>query len=411
MHLMKEVRFLHEIDDNALAEVGGKALGLARLARAGLPVPEGFCIGTTAQRRILSAIPSTDAELAAAVEAAYRQLGEGMVAVRSSATSEDGAITSFAGQQETILGVTGSAAVMDAVRRCWESLRSERALAYRRRQGIDDAELAMAVVVQRLISAEVSGVLFTRDPLDPEGKRMLVEASWGLGETIVSGRVSPDRYWLEFDTGEVLQQEISVKKHMTTPHGPSEVSTEKQAQPCLNQAQLKLLTELGRKVEALEGQPRDIEWAYADGRFWLLQARPITAITAKERETLRQEEIARLKERAAPEGTVWSRFNLSEILPEPTPMTWAMVSRFMSGRGGLGQMYRDLGFEPDPALDEIGIYDLVCGRPYCNLTRSPRMQFAFLPFEHSFEALKASPQKALYPQPTFNPTSAWRISA
>src|SRR5262249_4898070 len=105
-----------------------------------------------------------------------------------------------------------------------------------------------------------------------------------------------------------------------------------------------------------------------------------------------------------------ARFNLSEILPEPTPMTWAIVRQFMSGRGGFGQMYHDLGFDPDPALDEIGMFDLICGRPYCNLSREPRMQDKNLPFEHNFQTLKREPSKAIYPQASFNPRRAgWRF--
>ncbi len=125
---------------------------------------------------------------------------------------------------------------------------------------------------------------------------------------------------------------------------------------------------------------------------------------------MRREEMAALASKADPGGTVWSRFNLSEILPDPTPMTWAIVRRFMSGRGGFGLMYRDLGFDPDPALDEEGTYDLVCGRPYCNLSREPRMQYRTMPFEHPFTALKSNPQKALYPQAILNPArGGWRF--
>src|SRR5205823_641967 len=131
--------------------------------------------------------------------------------------------------------------------------------------------------------------------------------------------------------------------------------------------------------------------------------RTITAAGAAEREQVRQEEMAALRQLTAPDGTVWSRFNLSEILPDATPMTWAIVRRFLSGRGGLGQMYRDLGFDPDPALDDMGIYDLICGRPYCNLSREPRLQYRWLPFEHMFAQLKANPAKALYPEPVLNP--------
>src|SRR5438046_162937 len=127
-------------------------------------------------------------------------------------------------------------------------------------------------------------------------------------------------------------------------------------------------------------------------------------------EDLRCEEIGALEALASTEGTVWSRYNLAEVLPEPTPMTWAIVRRFMSGKGGFGQMYRDLGFDPDPALDDEGIFDLICGRPHCNLSREPRMQYRRLPFEHNFAALKLNPHKALYPQPILNPSrGGWRF--
>jgi pyruvate,water dikinase len=144
-----------------------------------------------------------------------------------------------------------------------------------------------------------------------------------------------------------------------------------------------------------------------------LQARPIKGLERlqdSERERVRLEEIAALAARAEPDGTVWSRYNLAEVLPEPTPMTWAIVRRFMSGRGGYGLMYCDLGFDPDPALDEEGIFDLICGRPYCNLSREPRMHYRRLPFQHPFAALKADPQKALYPRPVIDPARAgWRF--
>src|SRR5207249_8280567 len=139
----------------------------------------------------------------------------------------------------------------------------------------------------------------------------------------------------------------------------------------------------------------DVEWGLSAGQFYLLQARGIKlsaavapTIDPAARAQVLQEEIAALRAKASPDGSVWSRFNLCEILPEPTPMTWAIVRRFMSGRGGFGLMYRDLGFDPDPALDEEGVYDLVCGRPYCNLSREPRLHFHRLPFEHNSAALK-----------------------
>jgi pyruvate,water dikinase len=189
---------------------------------------------------------------------------------------------------------------------------------------------------------------------------------------------------------------------MVTGDGACVVPVEKQAVACLDDGRLAELAELGRKVEAFYGAPRDIEWAYAEGRFWLLQARPITVAGAADREQVRREEIAALRHRAEPEGTVWARFNLSEVLPEPTPMTWAVVRRFMSGRGGFGQMYRDLGFDPDPCLDDDGFFDLVCGRPYCNLSREARTHYRTIPFEYPFAELKAAPHKALYATPRIN---------
>jgi pyruvate,water dikinase len=402
---MDILRF-EEIQASDVEQVGGKGLSLGLMAQAGLPVPGGFCLSSAVHRRQRGQSMSLSPELAAQVGAAYQAIGGGPVAVRSSATAEDGAAASFAGQQETYLGLNGAEAVCDAIQRCWASLDSERARAYRRQQGMDDTSLAMAVVVQQLVDAEVAGVLFTRNPLDPEGRTMLVEASWGLGESVVSGRVMPDRFQLDHDTGRVVEQQIATKTQMQTGAGLVAVSGERQSQACLDAQQLAALAALGRQVEEFYKGPRDVEWALAGGKFWLLQARPITTADAAEREAVRRSMIAALQARAEPTGTVWSRFNLSEILPDPTPMTWAIVRRFMSGQGGFGLMFRDLGFDPDPALDEEGIFDLVCGRPYCNLSREARLHFCRLPYEHSFAALKANPSKALYPQPIINPSRA-----
>jgi pyruvate,water dikinase len=309
---------------------------------------------------------------------------------------EDGAGASFAGQYETFLGVVGVPGVLDAIARCWASLESERVTAYRRRQGVAESNLAMAVVVQRLVPAEVSGVLFTRDPCDPEGHAMLVEASEGPGDSVVAGRVMPAQYRLDRNSGAVRDRHDS--------------RTERLGGPWLKDECLAELAKLGRRLEEVFGGPCDVEWAWANGRFWLLQARPITAGSAADRELLRRGEIATLTALAAPGGTVWSRCNLAEVLPEPTPMTWAIVRRLVSGRGGLGRMYRDLGFEPDAGLDDEGCYDLICGRPYCNLFREPGMYAQGLPLVHSFASLKSSPQNALAPRAVLDPAGAgWKF--
>ena len=401
---MRDVLHFGEITDADAGRVGGKGLSLARLAAAGLPVPPGFVATTDAYRRLRDGTDGRgDHDFNGAVREAYQQLGGGPVAVRSSATAEDTADTSFAGQQETILGVEGDGPLLQAIGRCWASLHTDRAKAYRERQGVDAAGLAMAVVVQRLVPAEVAGVLFTRDPTDPVGRRMLAEASWGLGEAVVSGRVTPDRFQLDRDTGAVLDRRLGAKSVRVTAAGEEHVPPELQQQLCLSDTALSQLAELGRRVEAFYGDPRDVEWAFADGRFHLLQARPITVAGAAEREEVRQAVIAELRREADPAGTVWVRYNLSEVLPAPTPMTWAVVQRLLAADGGFGAMNRDLGANPDPTLGSRGGFDLVAGRPMANLSRLPRMQFADPPFEYPFAAYKADPRKALDPKPVLNP--------
>ncbi|MFQ3650579.1 MAG: PEP/pyruvate-binding domain-containing protein [Gemmataceae bacterium] len=395
---MSDLISLDAIGPDDLPLVGGKALSLGLMLRAGLPVPPGFCLTTEAYRR-----GQLDE---AAVIAAYRALGAGPVAVRSSATAEDGEVSSFAGQQETYLGIEGEEALLQAIAACWASLQGDRAVAYRRSQGLEEGNLAMAVVVQRLIAAEVAGVLFTRDPLSAE-PRMLVEASWGLGESVVGGHVVPDRFTLDPASGTVVASQRGQKTVERLGNQQRPVSAERRAMLCLTPQQLQELAALGRAIEQYFAAPRDVEWAWADGRFWLLQARPITATGVAEREQVRQEEIAALWAKASPRGTVWARFNLSEILPEPTPLTWALVSRFlMSSSGGFGQMYRDLGYRPAAALDHQGVYDLVCDRPYCNLSREPLLHHDRLPLVHPLAELKADPRRAMYPTPQLDVWSA-----
>jgi pyruvate,water dikinase len=307
---------------------------------------------------------------------------------------------------------------IDAVFGSWNN---ERAITYRKHHGIAGL-LGTAVNVQMMCPSEVSGVMFTANPVNPALEQVIIESSYGLGESIVLGKVTPDHFVLDKRSGKVLERTISVKDHVIATlaqDGRAQAGARDMAS--LDDLQLAELMRLGLQVEEYFQRPSDIEWALSQGQFYLLQARAIKGVAghggkgepsagADERERVRREEIAALAARAEPGGTVWSRYNLAEILPEPTPMTWAIVRRFMSGRGGFGLMYRDLGFDPDPALDEEGIYDLVCGRPYCNLSWEPRMQFRQVPFEHPFAALKADPQKALYPQPVLNASrGGWRF--
>jgi pyruvate,water dikinase len=219
----------------------------------------------------------------------------------------------------------------------------------------------------------------------------------------VSGRVQPDRFTLDHETGAILSRALGSKAVRVVAGVEEHVPPVLQQQFCLSDNALPKLAELGRKVEAFYGDARDVEWAYAGGTFHLLQARPITVASAAEREQVRQAVIADLKAKADARGTVWVRYNLSEVLPEPTPMTWAVVQRLLAADGGFGAMNRDLGAKPDPSLGSLSGFDLVAGRPMANLSRLPRMQFANPPFEYPLGEYKKNPNKALDPKPALNP--------
>lgn len=408
---MQFIRHLSEIDETDLPTVGGKGLNLGKLTSAGFQVPKGFCVTTDAYRFSVQNLSkqSADAikelvlapELIAEIQAARKKLRTATVAVRSSATAEDLAEASFAGQQDTFLNVA-SDELLDAIKGCWASLWSERAIAYRQTQGISDEGLAMAVVIQEMCEADVSGVLFTVSPFNADVA--IVESNWGLGESVVSGAITPDSFHVSRETGAVLEKNVATKREMVTAAGVGEVLPAQQDVPSLTDVQLKELTQLGRRVETFYGQPMDVEWALADKQFVLLQARHITVrdtaskVQKETLEKLRQEEIQILAARAEAHGTVWCHHNLAEVLPAPLPMTWAIVKEFMSGSGGLGKAYRGLGFHPSQRVDNEGTLDLICGRVYVNLNREAELQFDGFPFAHDFNALKQNPQQAMYAQ-------------
>ncbi|HEY5787664.1 MAG TPA: PEP/pyruvate-binding domain-containing protein [Microlunatus sp.] len=303
---------LSDIGPDDLSEVGGKALNLGRMLRADLPVPPGFCVTTPAYRRVVGdrltesivavtasvrtghdrlaaqlrqivlSAPVPD-DLAADITARYRSLGDDVpVAVRSSATAEDLPGASFAGQQDTYLNVVGAEAVLDATRRCWASLWTERAVSYRITQGIDHAEVSLAVVVQRMIDAEVAGVMFTANPVTGNRRQLVVDASPGLGESVVSGAVNPDRFVLDGATGAVVEVTVGDKRtavRSVAGGGTRTVDADASAEPCLTPAQLRSLTDLAAAVAAVYDTPQDTEWAVdTDGTAWLTQARAITTL-------------------------------------------------------------------------------------------------------------------------------------
>ena len=267
------VRSLDELTAADLPEAGGKGANLGELRRAGFSVPDGFVLTTAAYRLAASAAgvepdqpasarlrlqaSEVPAAIVDAVRVSYRELGAPLVAVRSSATAEDLPSASFAGQQDTFLSVADESALIGAVRRCWASLWTDRAVAYRASQQIPLGELSLAVVVQRMVEAQIAGVLFTADPITGRRKRATIEAVRGLGEQLVSGAVNPDHFVVNTPSGAVLERRGDI----------------------LSDTQLRELAALGARIEEHFGRPQDIEWAIdTDGRLWIVQSRDITTL-------------------------------------------------------------------------------------------------------------------------------------
>ncbi|MGC0238734.1 PEP/pyruvate-binding domain-containing protein [Arthrobacter sp. SD76] len=379
------VRDLSSLDTGMLDLAGGKAANLGELMSAGLPVPDGFCLTTEAYRRATGAPASLlpglayvqaalkpepgagpvdpsaladlaagarsailaapiPADIAAAVEQAYRGLGHDVpVAVRSSATAEDLPFASFAGQQDTYLNVVGVAPVLEAVRKCWASLWTDRATTYRAGLGIDPAGVALAVAVQRMVEAETAGVMFTANPLTGRRGHAVIDASPGLGEAVVSGAVNPDHYVVDALTGRVLERKPGDKKVVVraVPGGGTRTleAPDAAAGECLDDAQAAALARLGRQAEQYFGAPQDIEWAIdGSGTLWLTQSRPITTLYP-------------VPQRAGAQGGTGTRvylcFSLAQGLTRPiTPMGRAAFRLIASSVAQAARFH-----VPDPRRD------------------------------------------------------------
>lgn len=333
----------------SLSTLGGKGCSLARLLRAGFPVPDGFHVTTSAYRTFIAendlasriiALAKPVARrgrlsfdeaseqirglivaaripdrVAAEIVASYTALSAGAVAVRSSATAEDLPDLSFAGQQDTYLNVSGIEELLDAVRRCWASLWTARAIGYRHQMALTPDEISMAVVVQRMVPADVAGVLFTANPATGARTEMIVNASYGLGEAIVSGQVTPDTYVVDRASLAVRESVVGAKQQMIVADGANgtrieDVGLARQGVSSLDQAQLDALVHLAVDVEKhFDGLPQDVEWLFAEGKLWLLQSRPITRLPPPPLTDVRWE---------PPEpGAYLGRSQLVEHIPDP----------------------------------------------------------------------------------------------
>jgi pyruvate,water dikinase len=389
-------------DPSATVElVGGKGASLARLAAAKLPVPPGFHLTTDAYRRfvdehglqeqILALAATANSEqpeqleqasreitrlftqselpsdIADAIGQAYRDLGgdDVSVAVRSSATAEDLPGMSFAGQQESYLNMRGPNMVFAAVKRCWASLWTARALSYRTRYGIAPQDVSLAVVVQQLIPAQAAGVLFTANPLTGARDQLLINAAWGLGESLVGGQVTPDTLIVERTSGKLISQTISEKSVMTvlTPDGTQQeaVPEDLRKRPVLNPTQVAELVHLGERIAELYARPMDIEWTLHEGRFWLVQARPITTLDVQTPEMEEWND-------SLSGNYLWTCANLGEAVPDVmTPCTWSLIQIFMAKT--LGPLFHlDASYPP---IGNIG------GRFYMNMSLNMSVSAAF----------------------------------
>jgi pyruvate,water dikinase len=352
----------HPAQTLSLARGGGKAVNLVRLAARGFPVPPGFVATTAAYDAVVAAnglgavvatelrtVHPTDpdslerassliraafeaatvpTDIVAAIRTALATLGDGPVAVRSSATAEDLADASFAGQQDTYLNILGPDAVLDAVLRCWGSLWTARAIGYRVRAGIAHDDVSLAVVVQRQIASDASGVAFTADPLSGRRDRVVIDATLGLGEALVSGQVDPDHYVCTH-SGRVLEETPGDKAVVTVglPGGGTETRERSGHAWALDDEQASGVARLAVAVDQEYGFPQDIEWAIADGTLWLLQARAITSLYELPEDINTPDELG-----------MWGSFGAFQGMLEPiTPIGQDAIFLLMRG------IYRLLG--------------------------------------------------------------------
>jgi pyruvate, water dikinase len=277
-----EARYTRGLDELRAQDAdrfGGKSASLGELLSAGIPVPPGFAISTEAGE-VLTDILRHD------IAMRYGGLGDDVpVAVRSSALGEDSAEATFAGLQDTYLWVRGIDAVCGAVEKCWASLYSTEAVAYRERFGVENP--AMGVTIQLMVDAAISGVMFTCNPVSGDRSMVAVNASWGLGLAVVGGEVTPDDFLVSKVTGEVVKRTINDKRieYVAAADGTERIDVEetRRREPCLDDDKLTTLVAIGKRVEKHFGAPQDIEWAFDnDGELFILQSRPVTGLAKPE---------------------------------------------------------------------------------------------------------------------------------
>lgn len=276
---MKYIKPFKEIDRTSIASYGGKAASLGDMTQAGIPVPNGFAISPEAFKEF-SGRKMSD-ELEAEILSAFDALGSDRVAIRSSAAMEDGAYASWAGQLDSYLNVA-RADIFSKIRKCWRSINSARAVIYANDQGLDDTALLVGVVVQSMVDSEKSGVMFTVDPVSKDKNIMIIESIYGLGELLVQGVITPDNYSLSKSPLSVKEFNVAIKeKQMIYKNDQNriiKVTSSVSDKAVLREEDILRLAKIGLTIEKHYKSPQDIEWAYASGRFYVVQSRAITTL-------------------------------------------------------------------------------------------------------------------------------------
>ncbi len=416
----------------SLDVAGGKGMNLAKLLRHDLPVPPGFVVPVSVYRAfvqengleevICAAVTGLQADnpasleaasasiraqfaqkklppaLVAALEVMWRQLGAPPVAVRSSATAEDLPGLSFAGQQDTFLNVVGHDALIEKVRACWSSLWTARAIGYRVRNGISHQQAGMAVVVQAMVNARASGVMFTANPVTGLRGEVVIEATLGLGEALVSGQVTPDRYILSSDN-QFSEKTLGAKATISRPLAQGGIVLEQNTAAAAIQAlpddAILHLADMGRRIEALYGFPQDIEWAYTDaGELFILQSRPITSLYPLPA----QSPVRPL--------SVFVGLHVVQGVMEPiSPLGQDVLTRLLLGLG------RIVGWKPDYSQQNVVV---AAGERLWinvgNILRNPRVRERYPSLFSYIDPVGAQQMLALLDEPGLTPTHGSKMS-
>jgi rifampicin phosphotransferase len=401
-----------------LENLGGKGMSLAKMINAGFPIPDGFHITTEAYRqfvaandlqtKILAALKDVDIAIPATLETAsatiggffaqskipndivtaitdaYNKLNRKSVAVRSSATAEDLPGASFAGQQETYLNIRGDEALLDAVKKCWASLWTARAISYRTHQNISADSVSLAVVVQELVFADAAGIMFTANPVNGNRNELIINAAWGLGEAIVSGAVTPDTLTMDKQRGTMIRREIAEKSVMTvrTESGVSEkpVPDHLKKKRVLTNGQAVELTRYGAQIESFYKMPMDIEWTLAKGKFAIVQARPITSLPD-------------VLEWPLPHPkAVLARGSFAEFVPEPISPLFATLAVPLAREASIKLMNKMMGVTGKDSY----IFAVINNYLYIGMVFTPKMTWQMMKgsFAMLGPILKTSKQQA-----------------